>query len=137
MKSWFKNIESLAAGSALNLDEVIAQLNFTEDGLLPVIVQDFATREVLMFAWMNRAALAETLETAQMCYFSRSRACLWRKGESSGHRQRLLALRADCDGDVLLAEVEQVGAACHTYRRSCFYLKFENEQVVIEGDPGQ
>ena len=105
-----------------------------EDGLIPVIAQDAETKDVLMFAWMNQDALEETLKTGKMCYWSRSRNTLWRKGESSGHWQTLKSLRTDCDGDVLLAEIEQDGAACHTMRRSCFYLKFEAEQVRVVSD---
>lgn len=134
MKSWFKAIEGSAEGSQFPVVDVVAELTFDQDGLLPVIVQDVHSRQVLMFAWMNREALTETLATQTMCYFSRSRQQLWRKGESSGHVQRLRSLRTDCDGDVLLAEVEQTGAACHTHRTSCFYLKFEGEQVKVESE---
>jgi phosphoribosyl-AMP cyclohydrolase len=132
VKAWFKSIENLPEGSVLPVDEVVNQLSFDRDALLPVIVQEHSSRQVLMFAWMNRAALEETLQTGQMCYFSRSRQSLWRKGESSGHRQLLRSLRTDCDGDVLLAEVEQIGAACHTFRNSCFYLKFDQGRVILD-----
>jgi phosphoribosyl-AMP cyclohydrolase len=103
------------------MSDPLAALAFNEAGLIPAIAQDRATGEVLMMAWMNRAAVEETLATGQVCYFSRSRQKLWRKGESSGQRQKLLELRIDCDGDCLLLLVEQTGVACHTGRRSCFY----------------
>jgi phosphoribosyl-AMP cyclohydrolase len=94
---------------------------FDAAGLVPVVAQQHDTGEVLMLAWMNRAAVAETLATGRVCYFSRSRGKLWRKGESSGQTQRLVELRVDCDGDSLLALVDQAGVACHTGRRDCFY----------------
>lgn len=131
MKKWFKEIEGQAEGSEFALAKVLEELTFDEQGLIPVIAQDDETKEVLMFAWMNQEALTETLATGRVCYWSRSRQSLWRKGESSGHVQQLKELRTDCDGDVLLASVEQLGAACHTHRRSCFYLKFEDQSVKI------
>jgi phosphoribosyl-AMP cyclohydrolase len=98
-----------------------ASLAFDSRGLIPAIAQDHATGEVLMLAWMNAAALAQTLETGQVTYWSRSRAELWVKGASSGHVQRLVELRIDCDRDALLLRVDQTGPACHTNRRSCFH----------------
>ena len=94
---------------------------FDSNGLVPAIAQQHDTGEVLMMAWMNRAAIEETLRTGRVCYWSRSRARLWRKGESSGHVQRLVELALDCDGDCLLLTVEQTGPACHTGAPSCFY----------------
>jgi phosphoribosyl-AMP cyclohydrolase len=94
---------------------------FDPDGLVPVIAQQHDTGEVLMLAWMNRAAVVETLASGRVCYFSRSRGALWRKGETSGQAQRLVELRMDCDGDALLALVDQSGVACHTGRRDCFF----------------
>ena len=99
----------------------INQIKFNSDGLVPVIAQQFDTGEVLMMAWMNAQALRETVETGRMCYFSRSRQCLWRKGETSGHVQKLIELRVDCDADTLLALIDQTGAACHTGNRTCFF----------------
>lgn len=131
MKSWFKSIENDPEKSAYPLEKVLEELNFTEEGLIPVIAQDHETKDVLMFAWMNRESLEETLSTARMCYWSRSRKSLWRKGESSGHCQTLMSMRTDCDGDVLLASIKQEEAACHTYRRSCFYLEFKEDTVEI------
>lgn len=98
-----------------------ATLNYDANGLIPVIAQDHVTDEVLMMAWMNADAVARTLETGRMTYWSRSRQSFWAKGESSGHVQTLIEMRVDCDRDCLLARVEQVGPACHTNRRSCFY----------------
>ncbi len=94
---------------------------FDAAGLVPAIAQQHDTGEVLMMAWMNREALAETLATGRVCYWSRTRGALWRKGETSGQVQRLVELRVDCDGDTLLLRVAQTGVACHTGRRSCFF----------------
>jgi phosphoribosyl-AMP cyclohydrolase len=94
---------------------------FDANGLIAAIAQDHVTREVLMVAWMNAEALRLTLETGQATYWSRSRAKLWRKGEESGHAQRVIEARIDCDQDAILLIVEQTGAACHTGARSCFY----------------
>lgn len=96
-------------------------IRFDANGLVPVIAQQRDTGVILMVAWMNRQALAETLATGAMCYWSRSRQSLWRKGETSGQTQRLVELMLDCDGDTLLAVVEQTGVACHTGRLSCFF----------------
>ncbi|MEM8571519.1 MAG: phosphoribosyl-AMP cyclohydrolase [Pseudomonadota bacterium] len=98
----------------------ISSLRFDASGLIPAIAQD-ETGEVLMMAWMNAESLAATLETGQVTYWSRSRQELWRKGATSGHGQKLLDLRVDCDSDCLLLVIEQTGPACHTNRRSCFY----------------
>ena len=97
------------------------ELRFDDAGLIPVIVQDADNGDVLMFAWSDREALDRTLAEGRMVYWSRSRQELWRKGDSSGHTQHWEELRADCDGDVLLARVHQEGAACHTGERSCFH----------------
>ena len=98
-----------------------ATLKFDGQGLIPCVAQDATSGEVLMFAWMNAQAVARTLETGRVTYWSRSRASFWVKGESSGHAQELVELRIDCDRDCLLAVVHQTGPACHTNRRSCFY----------------
>ncbi len=103
-----------------------ASLSFDSCGLIPAIAQDHATGEVLMLAWMNAAALARTLETGQVTYWSRSRAELWAKGATSGHVQRLVELRIDCDRDALLLRVDQTGPACHTNRQSCFYTAVQD-----------
>src|SRR5258708_36094172 len=96
-------------------------IRFDERGLVPAIAQDHATGQVLMMAWMNRDAVAETLATGRVCYWSRSRQAPWRKGDTSGHVQHLVEMRLDCDGDTLLVKVDQTGAACHTGARSCFF----------------
>jgi phosphoribosyl-AMP cyclohydrolase len=108
----------------------IDDILFNADGLVPAIAQQHDSGEVLMMAWMNRASIEETLTTGQVCYWSRSRQSFWRKGESSGHRQRLVELRYDCDGDTILLLVEQDGAACHTNRRSCFYRTVRDGEAV-------
>src|SRR3954462_6938128 len=100
---------------------VIEGLAFDQDGLIPAIAQQHDTGEVLMMAWMNRAAIGETLKTGRVCYWSRSRRSLWRKGETSGQAQALVELRVDCDSDCLLLMVDQTGVACHTGRRTCFF----------------
>jgi phosphoribosyl-AMP cyclohydrolase len=100
---------------------VLQALRFDAAGLVAAVAQQHDSGEVLMLAWMNAEAVAETLRTGQVCYYSRSRGRLWRKGESSGQTQRLIELRVDCDGDALLLRVDQHGVACHTGRRSCFY----------------
>lgn len=96
-------------------------LTYDANGLIPVIAQDHQSREVLMMAWMNADAVARTLDTGRMTYWSRSRQAFWAKGETSGHVQVLVDLRIDCDRDCLLALVDQMGPACHTGRRTCFY----------------
>ena len=115
-------------------------VRFDADGLVPAIAQQHDTGEVLMMAWMNREALSETLGTGRVCYWSRSRAALWRKGETSGQVQRLVELRVDCDGDTILLRVDQTGVACHTGRRSCFYRVAHpdgriEEVLPVEHDP--
>jgi phosphoribosyl-AMP cyclohydrolase len=98
------------------------EIKWTAEGLIPVIAQEAATGQVLMFAWMNREALLLTAQEGQAVYWSRSRNRLWRKGEESGHRQKILEIRLDCDEDVILLKVEQAGGiACHTGRRHCFF----------------
>lgn len=103
-------------------------LKYDANGLIPCIAQDHASGEVLMMAWMNADSIARTLVTGNVTYWSRSRAAFWAKGESSGHVQRLVELRIDCDRDCLLVLVSQAGPACHTNRRSCFYT------AVRQGD---
>ncbi|MDX1821529.1 MAG: phosphoribosyl-AMP cyclohydrolase [Paracoccaceae bacterium] len=103
-----------------------ASLIYNDAGLIPAIAQDDATGEVLMMAWMNAAAVAQTLETGRVTYWSRSRQSFWIKGESSGHVQELVDLRLDCDRDCLLLRVRQTGPACHTNRRSCFYTSVQD-----------
>nr|WP_158046340.1 phosphoribosyl-AMP cyclohydrolase [Skermanella pratensis] len=119
--------------------EVLDLVSFDANGLVAAIAQQHDTGEVLMLAWMNRAALEETLATGRVCYFSRSRGKLWRKGETSGQIQHLKELRVDCDGDAVLLLVDQTGVACHTGRRSCFYRAARQGGVEtildVETDP--
>ncbi|MEO9862356.1 MAG: phosphoribosyl-AMP cyclohydrolase [Yoonia sp.] len=105
-------------------------LTYNDAGLIPVIAQDAETLEVLMMAWMNAEAVAKTLETGKVTYWSRSRQAFWIKGETSGHTQALVAMRVDCDRDCLLVTVRQIGAACHTMRRTCFYTGVETGEEV-------
>jgi phosphoribosyl-AMP cyclohydrolase len=112
----------------------IASLRFDAAGLIPAIAQA-RDGEVLMLAWMNAASLAETLETGRVTYWSRSRGALWRKGDTSGHVQRLVELRVDCDRDSLLLVVDQTGPACHTNRPSCFFTAVRDGAEVILTDP--
>jgi len=112
-------------------------LTFNADGLLPAIAQQHDTGEVLMLAWMNPASIRETLRQGRVVYWSRSRQEFWRKGDTSGHIQKLVEMRIDCDRDCLLLLVDQVGAACHTGRRNCFFIGVrEGEETEIAGaDP--
>lgn len=108
------------------------KVNWTEDGLVPAIAQDAGNGDVLMMAWMNREALRRTVESNEAVYWSRSRKKLWHKGEDSGHIQKIKEIRMDCDADVILLKVEQVGGiACHTGRHDCFFQKYENGQWLI------
>jgi phosphoribosyl-AMP cyclohydrolase len=132
---YFKQLEHSKSGETTPLEGALGQLQFNEQGLVPVIAQQFDTGEVLMMAWMNMDALRETLNSRQMCYWSRSRKSLWRKGESSGNTQALIELRIDCDGDTLLCQVDQKGPACHTDRTNCFYLLAEGENLSVISDP--
>lgn len=103
------------------IEALLATVSFDANGLVAAIAQQHDTGEVLMMAWMNAEALRETMREGRVCYWSRSRRKLWRKGETSGHVQTLRDLRVDCDGDTLLLAVDQVGAACHTGRHNCFF----------------
>lgn len=124
-------------GIAAALDAI----TWNGDGLVPAIAQQHDSGEVLMMAWMNRDAVAETLATGRVCYYSRSRGALWRKGETSGQVQALVELRVDCDGDTLLLAVDQTGVACHTGRRSCFFRAARDDGIAIvaevEIDPAE
>lgn len=112
-----------------------ARLTYDANGLIPCIAQDHHSGEVLMLAWMNADAVAQTLATGRVTYWSRSRQSFWIKGETSGHVQRLVDLRLDCDRDCLLALVEQEGPACHTNRRSCFYTAVREGAEVVLTEP--
>ena len=115
-----------------------ASLTYNEAGLIPAIAQDAISGEVLMMAWMNAEAVTRTLATGRVTYWSRSRQALWIKGETSGHIQRLIELRVDCDRDCLLLKIEQTGPACHTNRRSCFYtvISDTDETIVMAPEAG-
>ena len=111
------------------------EIRWDDQGLVPVIAQDAATGEVLMFAWANREALEKTAAIGQAVYWSRSRRKLWHKGEESGHFQKVVEMRTDCDNDVVLLKIEQVGGiACHTGRKSCFFQRLE-EGCWLPADP--
>lgn len=114
--------------STTNLTFNINNVKFNKDGLIPVISQCHNSGEVLMMAWMNFDSINKTIETQNMYYFSRSRNSLWMKGETSGNFQKLYELRLDCDGDTLLALIEQKGVACHTGAKSCFFKKYDDPQ---------
>ena len=115
--------------------QVIDGLTFNDAGLVPAVAQQHDSGEVLMLAWMNAAAIRETLASGQVCYWSRSRGELWRKGETSGHVQRLVEFRYDCDNDAILVLVDQTGPACHTNRRNCFYNAVRDGAVRVISAP--
>lgn len=117
-------------------ESLLAELQFNAAGLVPAIAQQHDTGEVLMLAWMNADSIAETLRTGQVCYYSRSRGKLWRKGETSGHTQRLVGMRLDCDGDTILLLVDQTGPACHTGAHNCFFRTVTNEGNIVHTSPG-
>ena len=130
-----KQTEKFEVGQGLPLKEVLDSLPYNDQGLVPAIAQQYDNKEVLMLAWMNRESLEETLATGRVCYFSRSRQQLWRKGETSGQVQQLKEMRLDCDGDTLLLMVDQTGPACHTGRKSCFYNVVRDDQVIVDTEP--
>jgi len=121
------------------IDQVLQNLKFNDDGLVAAIAQQHDTGEVLMLAWMNREAAAETVRTNRACYWSRSRKRLWRKGEESGHVQVVKEMRIDCDGDAILLLVDQTGVACHTGRHNCFFTAVRGDKIQtiaeVEIDP--
>ena len=126
--------QATTAANASVADAALDHVKWDERGLVPVIAQEVFTNRLLMFAWMNREALKLTIETGQAVYWSRSRNKLWRKGEESGHTQKVREVRLDCDEDVVLISVEQIGGiACHTGRHNCFFQQYENGAWVITG----
>ncbi|MBB3189118.1 phosphoribosyl-AMP cyclohydrolase [Halomonas cerina] len=135
MHDTFKTLETAAVETRRPLPEILDAIRFNADGLIPAIAQQHDSGEVLMMAWMNREALEETLRTGRVCYWSRSRGTLWRKGERSGQQQRLQGAALDCDGDTLLLQVDQTGPACHSGRRSCFYVALEGDQARVTSAP--
>jgi len=130
--AFWRQREKQPVGESVALGKVLEQIPWNADGLIPAIAQQYDSGEVLMLAWMNREALEETLEKSRVCYWSRSRQQLWRKGESSGQVQVLKEARLDCDGDALLLLVDQTGPACHTGRRGCFYNLIEGDRLVVD-----
>jgi phosphoribosyl-AMP cyclohydrolase len=117
------------------MEAVLEQIQWTSDGLVPAIAQDWQSKEVLMMAWMNQESLRQTIACGEAVYWSRSRQQLWHKGETSGHTQKIIGMRIDCDNDVLLLEVQQAGGiACHTGRRSCFYRQLADGQWRVTDD---
>lgn len=133
--STIRDNERAARGSTLPWSQVRGSLKLDAAGLIPAIAQQHDTGEVLMMAWMNLEAIDETLATGRVCYYSRSRGSLWRKGETSGQVQHLREMRIDCDGDTLLLIVDQKGPACHTGRTSCFYNRVDGDAVEVITDP--
>jgi phosphoribosyl-AMP cyclohydrolase len=117
------------------IEGALEEIKFGPDGLVPAIAQQHDTGEVLMMAWMNRDAVRASLAEGRACYWSRSRATLWRKGETSGQVQYLRELRLDCDGDAVLLLVDQTGVACHTGRRSCFFRAWRNDAWTVIAEP--
>lgn len=130
----FLTLEIAPDGARTPLVDVLQHVPWNQQGLIAAIAQQHDTGEVLMLAWMNSAALAETLETGRACYWSRTHKRLWRKGETSGNVQRVIGARLDCDGDAVLLMIDQSGGACHTGRRSCFYNVIEGDEVVVLGN---
>ena len=130
-----KESEKFKLGESLPLKQVLDSLPYNSDGLIPAIAQQHDTGDVLMMAWMNLVSLDETLEKGRVCYWSRSRQKLWRKGESSGQVQLLKDMRFDCDGDTILLLVDQTGPACHTGRRTCFYNAVRGDRVEVVSEP--
>ncbi|WP_456412635.1 phosphoribosyl-AMP cyclohydrolase [Thiolapillus sp.] len=128
----WKKLETASPGESVSLARALEQIPWNADGLIPVIAQQYDTGEVLMLAWMNAPALEETLVKGRVCYWSRSRGQLWRKGEASGQIQELREMRFDCDGDTLLLLVDQTGPACHTGRRGCFYNLVQGDKLTVD-----
>ena len=131
----YKALEQASPGHETGLEALLSAAGWNDDGLMPAIAQQFDSGEVLMMAWMNRQTLEETLQTGRVCYWSRSRQKPWRKGESSGQVQMLHQAWLDCDGDTLLLKVDQTGPACHTGRRTCFYLALDANGARVDAAP--
>jgi len=130
MSIWLA-LENATENSEIPLSQIIDSIHWNADGLITAIAQQYDSKEVLMLAWINKQALIETLISKQVCYWSRSRQALWRKGETSGHTQSLIEARLDCDGDALLLLVDQKGPACHTGRPNCFYNSIDEQQLRV------
>ena len=132
--STLKTLELSAKGTTATLSDVLDALPYNDQGLITAIAQDHVSKDVLMLAWMNRTAIETTLNDGFATYYSRSRQTLWRKGETSGHLQKVISMHFDCDGDALLLQVAQEGPACHTNRSTCFYLRVADSQVIVDQD---
>ncbi len=130
-----KRLEGQDLNARVALDDVLDALPYNAQNLIAAIAQDANTKAVLMLGWMDRTAIERTITEGYACYYSRSRQSYWRKGETSGHLQKVAGMYFDCDGDALLVQVEQVGPACHTNRPTCFYLRLEGAEVVIDQSP--
>jgi len=117
-----------------DIDAIIDVINFNDQGLVAAIAQQLGSGEILMMAWMNAEAIRETLSGGMVCYYSRSRNKLWRKGETSGQTQKLVDFRWDCDGDTILLVVEQTGVACHTGRKNCFFNALRDGKITTIAD---
>jgi phosphoribosyl-AMP cyclohydrolase len=128
---YFTSLEGGNNGQPLALIDVLEQLAFNDQGLIPVITQDVESKDVLMLAWMSSTSIKQTLATGKMTYWSRSRKELWVKGATSGHHQSLSSMSFDCDGDAILCLVNQTGSACHTGRKNCFYLNVDGTQQQV------
>ena len=124
----------MAGASAETIERIIDGLTFDQAGLIPTIAQQFDSGEVLMLAWMNRDAISASLTEGRAVYWSRSRAALWRKGETSSQTQALKDFRWDCDNDTVLVQVDQTGVACHTGRRNCFFNAIRDGEVTVIAD---
>ncbi|WP_355660104.1 phosphoribosyl-AMP cyclohydrolase [Halomonas salifodinae] len=135
MSELFKALERAPLDTTESTARLLDTVAWNEAGLIPAIAQQHDSGEVLMMAWMNREALEETLRSGRVCYWSRSRGKLWRKGESSGQQQLLKSAALDCDGDTVLLQVDQTGPACHTGRRHCFYVALDADQARISSEP--
>ncbi|MFC0338641.1 phosphoribosyl-AMP cyclohydrolase [Kushneria avicenniae] len=131
----YKALEQAEPGTETGLETLLDAAGWNDDGMMPAIAQQFDSGEVLMMAWMTRQTLEETLQTGRVCYWSRSRHRPWRKGESSGQVQMLKQAWLDCDGDTLLLKVDQTGPACHTGRRTCFYLALDEKNARVDTAP--
>ena len=132
LNRFYKSLESITTGEFISLDECVKHLTFNNQGLIPVVTQCYHSKDVLMQAWMNRAAIEKTLASGLMTYWSRSRQEFWVKGETSGHTQQLVDMCFDCDGDTILCQVKQMGSACHTDRPNCFYLQVDTDNQVVK-----
>ncbi len=130
-----EDLQDADVGTRVDLGSWLDSLPYNDQGLIAAIAQDQSSGQVLMLAWMNREAIQSTLDDGYATYYSRSRQQFWRKGETSGHVQKLVSMHFDCDGDAILLQVEQSGPACHTYRPNCFYLQVDGQEVVVETEP--